>query len=165
MTRMMTQERIQNIYVVSKYTRPKREISIMQNFYLYSTEFHSLKPGKDIDGEVINACATIDEKEWKNAVFISTNETFTLFRDNWKFIPDDNWLLFKMNFPSSGKMFLPYLKASHWRLFLIDIDKKIMSIIDPLVSNPNILSSEWQRIKSHMARFVELCRKKRSKTY
>ena len=95
---------------------------------MFSTEFQCLEPGRWIDGEIINACATIFEQNWQNAIFISTRESFTLFRDHWISMPGDDWLLLKMKFPTSGKIFIPYLYAAHWRLFMIDVDEKVMTI-------------------------------------
>ena len=144
------------LYTIAKYSR-EINASVKQNFQLFSEEFHSLKPKRWVDGEVINACALIYEKDWQNVTFISTRETFTLFMDQWKAEPGDWWLLFQMKFPSTGKMFLPYWQNNHWRLFMGDIDQKIMTIIDPYNVGRQSLDREASRIRNLLQRYANIC--------
>ena len=43
---------------------------------------------------------------------------------------------------------------------MIDIDAKIMTIIDPLPVDPKTLEPEGRRIKKHLDRYVTLCKVK-----
>ena len=154
---------IEMIYTVSKYSRNREELAIYQKVHLFSSQFYTLTPGIWVDGEVIDACGTIFEKNWNNAILILTRDSFTLFHDNWITVPADNWLLFKLKFPTSGKVLIPYIsrEGNHWRLFMLDIDAKVMTIIDPLPVNCKTLEPEGIQLKSHIERYVTLCRLKK----
>ena len=147
-------------YTVSKYYSQRRQVSIIQKLHLFNFEYHTLKTDKWVNGEIINACATLQEPDWVDSIFISTRETFTLFNDDWRGIPGENWTMFTMTFPTTGKIFMPYLCRAHWRLFLVDIDNKVLSLIDPFYVTPQQLEPEAQRLLNHIDRYVNLCQER-----
>jgi len=68
---------------------------------------------------------------WKNIVYIPTDHTTFILDDYSSRKPHENWLMYNITEEICGKMLLPYLYQSHWRLLIVDIDEKTITLLDP----------------------------------
>lgn len=133
---------------------------------LFSSTYQSLEKPKWLDGQVIDAIATVYERNWNEAVFIRTIMSAFLFQDKWvdgrnnSILPDDNWYMFKASFPASGKIFIPIHRINHWRLLVFDLDERKVRLYDPREVNFEEMRPEFERITTHFARYHRLCRSK-----
>jgi len=102
-----------------------------KEFYLFSEQYKTLKPEQWIDGTIIDCFAVSHINRWKNIVYIPTDHTAFILGDYSSRKPHENWLMYNITEEICGKMLLPYLYQSHWRLLIVDIDEKTITLLDP----------------------------------
>ena len=154
----------QSIYSIGWYIRKNHSINENLSTELTSDSFHTLAPKKYLEGEIINACSLIHEHDWINTTFISTISTSSIFDDS--LIEDDvrdESNLLRINFPSTGNVLLPYCRYQHWRLVIINMDLKYLSLIDPMVKDAQStrLKGESLRVLQRFLNFIYVCKEKR----
>ena len=144
-------------YTIGSYTR-KSIISLKKTAQLFSPEYHTLQPKQDLDGDVIDVSAIIFEKNWVGAIFIPTTITCTFF-DETKWDPHNNWPMFHIIFQSTTRyIFMPYVSMRHWRIFLIDMYCKCVTLIDPLEKKQSELEAEGKKVYTCFLRYLEYCK-------
>lgn len=121
---------------------------------------------KWLDGQVIDAIATIYERNWEEAIFIPTITSAFLFQDDWKdgrgndIFPSDNWFMLTADFPARGKVLIPLHRTNHWRLTVFDIDTKKIRLYDPQNVKFAEIQKKYERLMAHFGRYHNLCRSK-----
>ncbi|KAJ8677820.1 hypothetical protein QAD02_013607 [Eretmocerus hayati] len=89
---------------------PKRRRRSEKKIHIDSHDMYSMASGQWLSGNIIDACATIMERNWQNATFIGT-ELARDFFDPWeRGEPSNDWMMFKLKLPNTGKIFFPFLK-------------------------------------------------------
>jgi len=101
-----------------------------KEFYLFSDQYKTLKTNQWIDGTIIDCFVVSYINRWKNIVYVPTDHTTFILGDNSDKKPCENWLMYNITEEICGKMLLPYLYQSHWRL-LVDIEEKTIMLLDP----------------------------------
>ena len=142
-------------YTVGKYKR-KPITSLRGTTDLFSSEYQSLSPKVYLSGDVIDISAIIFEKTWKKATFIPTAISFYLFRDQWN--PNYDWPMFHLVVaPTTKYILIPYVRDLHYRLFLIDMEKNFVTLIDPIRREPSDLEDKAKRVYNCFLRYLHYC--------
>ncbi|KAJ8683090.1 hypothetical protein QAD02_018882 [Eretmocerus hayati] len=125
-------------------------------------DYQTMRPGLWESGRIIDAVTAINERNWEEATFISTDLTESFFAE-WDQDPKvDEWPLFHLQYPETGKIFFPFLKdGNHWVLFTIDMDASSAFFLDPKRRTPESLWADEVRCMQALTRFIGLCRKYR----
>ncbi|KAL7294288.1 hypothetical protein TKK_0012303 [Trichogramma kaykai] len=116
---------------IGNYNAPKHPIFTDHHFYLYSNDYSSLISPEWIFGDVIDNFGKMNSTKSWNATSIITEVSraiMSLGADN----TDVKWPMHKLSRNQIKRyIFLPYLEADHWTLYVVDtLEEKVMHL-DP----------------------------------
>lgn len=104
--------------------------------YLYASAYRTLSTLSTdktawIDEDIIDCCAIANIKHWKGVMYVPTLLIYSIIRD----ISDQNIhkdsQIYKLRFPTKGRIFMPYVYRNHWRLMVVNIHNQTIIVIDP----------------------------------
>lgn len=125
-----------------------------KEFYLFLEQFRTLKPEQWIDGTIIDCFVASQINGWKNIVYVPTDHTFFILGDYCDKEPHENWLMYNISEKINGKILLPYLYRSHWRLLIVDIEEATISVLDPYK-----YGKDKKRAEESFKKFLKICPK------
>lgn len=141
-------------HVVASITKPDKVLPPHSDFcFLYSTNYKTLRPRTYLDAQVLDCYIfTILQTCNTNIIYVPAAETNT-FLDMSQYKHAAKECATKNSKPLNGKILLPYRKGQHFLLLIADIEKKTLTVLDPLHKN----STDGKRIKTKFSKFLNAC--------
>ncbi|OXU16497.1 hypothetical protein TSAR_007420, partial [Trichomalopsis sarcophagae] len=111
-------------------------------FELFSEEYQTLLIRNDsnnyIDGDIT-----------KLLLVKSENQT-----------PDENWFMYHLNGRFKGTILMPYEYCNHWCLFIVNVNKKTLTHIDPYRNDLKCISSRLKMCEENFIQYLQLANSK-----
>ena len=106
--------------------------SLTQTLFEVSTlEFSTLRKKNWINGIVIDAFAATNVYLWKNVTYIPTDDSSMVVGEYSHKRINKSQSICKTNKPIKGNLIIPYVYGGHWRLMVVNREKKKLIFLDP----------------------------------
>ncbi|OXU20034.1 hypothetical protein TSAR_003269 [Trichomalopsis sarcophagae] len=123
-----------------------------RDMYLSIREFQSLQRPHWVNGTAIDSFAAAYVDEWANITYISHDDTLRICGDKYTDRIRNDMRIFKTDQHLNNIPFMPYKFMAHWKLLIVDIEKKILTLLDPYDTD-----DDHERTIQVFKRFLPLC--------
>ena len=138
---------------IFSYVAHKNPILCREKVDLFNTEFATLAGSQWLDGKIIDSFVTASVHGWGKVVYIPTKYTSYIIGDFCNNKRGKNFLLYNIHQKITGKLIMPYLRRSHWRVFVADVKEKTLMLLDPVKCAAN---EEYDRVHRQFTKFIDM---------
>ncbi|KAH0552241.1 hypothetical protein KQX54_007595 [Cotesia glomerata] len=135
------------------YSANEQVFFYLNKFVITPLQLHTVADYQEwVDGQIIDTFASTFMTEWNDITFISTDLSnkvlgrFSQMKTNQKFA------IHSRSQEIGNKLLLPYCLNSHWRLLIVDIKQKQLTLLDPRLN-----STDTDRVKEAFVSFLGQC--------